>query len=111
MTIGLKFAIVRTVAVTGLIVLGLLVAAVPVPVPVTAQSPSGSGNDPVSFLESAKMHSINAIKDLKLGNSQTALSEMNMTHQGIISAERQLNASVICNNVNNEGYCGYLPSP
>jgi hypothetical protein len=115
MTIGLKFAIVVTVTVTALIVLGMLVDAVPVPVPVpvpvTAQSPSGSGNDPISFLESAKMHLITAMKDLKMGNSQAAWTEINMTHQGIISAERQLNASVICNNVNNEGYCGYLSSP
>jgi hypothetical protein len=103
MAIGLKFAIVVTIAVTALIVLGMLVASVPVPV--TAQSPSGSGNNPISFLESAKMHSITAMKDLKMGNSQAALTEINMTHQDIISAERQLNASVICNNVNNEGYC------
>ncbi|MFZ0892864.1 MAG: hypothetical protein WAZ77_00020, partial [Candidatus Nitrosopolaris sp.] len=56
-------------------------------------------------LESAKMHLIEATKDLKMGNSQAALVQINMTHQDIISAERQLNSSVICNNVNNEGYC------
>ena len=103
MTIGVKFAIVVTGVTTALLILSMSVAAVPVPV--TAQGSSGSGGDPISFLESAKMHLIEATKDLKMGNSQAALVQINMTHQGIISAERQLNASVICNNVNNEGYC------
>jgi len=106
MTIELKFAIVVTGAMTVLLILGLSVAAVPVPVPVTAQSSSSSGGDPISFLESAKMHLRQATKDLKMGNSQAALTQINMTHQGIISAERQLNASgYTCNNLNNEGYC------
>lgn len=108
MTIGLKFGIVVAVAMTALIVLGILVAVV---VPVTAQSPSGNGKETIYFLESAKMHSITALKDLKMGNPQAASTEVNMTHQGIISAERELNASVICDNLNNEGYCGYSPSP
>ena len=104
MTIELKFAIVVTGAMTALQILGMSVVAVPVPV--TAQGSSGSGGDPTSFLESAKMHLIEATKDLKMGNSQAALTQINMTHQGIISAERQLNASgYTCNNVNNEGYC------
>jgi hypothetical protein len=101
MTIELKFAIVVTGAMTALLILTMSIAAVPV----TAQGSSGTGGDPTSFLESAKMHLIEATKDLKMGNSQAALTQLNMTHQGIISAERQLNASVICNNVNNEGYC------
>jgi hypothetical protein len=103
MTIELKFAIVVTGAMTALQILGMSVVAVPVPVP--AQSSSGSGGDPISFLESAKMHLIESTKDLKMGNSQAALKQINMTHQGIISAERQLNASdYTCNNVHNEGY-------
>jgi hypothetical protein len=104
MTIELKFAIIVTGAMTALLILGMSVAAVPVPV--TAQGSSGSGGDPIYFLESAKMHLIEATKNLKMGNSQAALTQINLTHQGIISAERQLNASgFTCNNVNNEGYC------
>jgi len=104
MTIELKFAIVVTGAMTSFQILGMSVVAVPVPV--TAQASLGSGGDPTSFLESAKMHLIEATKDLKMGNSQAALAQLNMTHQGIISAERQLNASgFTCNNVSNEGYC------
>jgi chemotaxis response regulator CheB len=103
MTIELNFTIVVTGAMTALLVLGMSIAALPVPV--IAQSSLGNGGDPTSFLESAKMHLIEATNDLKMGNSQAALTQLNMTHQGIISAERQLNASVICNNVNNEGYC------
>ena len=104
MTIELKFAIVVTGAMTALQILGMSVVAVPAPV--TAQASLGSGGDPISFLESAKMHLIKATKDLKMGNSQAALTQINMTHQSIISAERQLNASgFTCNNLNNEGYC------
>jgi hypothetical protein len=104
MTIELKFAIVVTAAMTALLILGMSVAAVPVPV--TAQASLGNGGDPISFLESAKMHLRQATKDLKMGNSQAALTQINMTHQSIFSAERQLNASgYTCNNLNNEGYC------
>jgi len=103
MTIESNFTIVVTGAMTALLVSGMSVAALPVPV--IAQGSLGNGGDPTSFLESAKMHLMEATKDLKMGNSQAALTQINMTHQGIISAERQLNASVICNNVNNEGYC------
>jgi hypothetical protein len=104
MTIELKFAIVVTAALTVLPILGLSVAAIPVPV--TAQTSLGNGGDPISFLESAKMHLSQATKDLKMGNSQAALTQINMTHQSIFSAERQLNASgYTCNNLNNEGYC------
>jgi len=76
-----------------------------VPVPVTAQGSSGSGGDPASFLESAKTHLLAATKDLKMGNSQAALTQINMTHQAITSAERQVNSSIICDNINNEGFC------
>jgi hypothetical protein len=84
---------------SGLLVLSMSVAAFPVPVTAQVAVTGGAG------LESAKMHLIEATKDLKMGNSQAALVQINMTHQDIISAERQLNSSVICNNVNNEGYC------
>ncbi|HET7147018.1 MAG TPA: hypothetical protein VFI73_00835 [Candidatus Nitrosopolaris sp.] len=99
----MKFATVVPVAMTALLMLTM--SATAVPVPVTAQSSSSASGDPTSFLESAKMHLSEATKDLKMGNWQTALAQMNMTRQSIISAEQLVNASVICNNVNNEGYC------
>ncbi len=43
-----------------------------------------------------------ATKDTKMGNSQAALTQLNMTRQGLTSAERTL---VLCNNINNVGYC------
>jgi hypothetical protein len=109
MTIGLKFACVVT-AVTALVISGMLTAQATVPV--TAQSSSsssGGGGDPTSFLESAKMHLSEAMKDIKMGNSQAALTQINMTHQGITSAELKLNSSIICNNINNEGFCEAPP--
>ncbi|HXX96526.1 MAG TPA: hypothetical protein VEL11_05340 [Candidatus Bathyarchaeia archaeon] len=105
MTIRLNFACVVT-AFTALVISGILTAQSTVPV--TAQGSSsnpGSGSDPTSLLQSAKMHLIQALKAIKTGNSQSALTEINMTNQGINSAEARLNASVICNNVNNEGFC------
>ena len=106
MTIGLKFACVVT-AVTALVISGMLTAQATVPV--TAQSSSSGGGDPTSFLESAKMHLSEAMKDIKMGNSQAALTQINMTHQGITSAELKLNSSIICNNINNEGFCEAPP--
>jgi hypothetical protein len=87
MTMESKSAIVVTGIMTALLILSMSVATVPVPV--ASQGPSASGGDPTSFLESAKMHLIEATKDLKMGNSQAALEQLNMTHQGIISAERR----------------------
>ena len=110
MTIGLNFACIVT-AFTALVISGILTAQSTVPV--TAQGSSsnpGSGSDPASLLQSAKMHLIQALKAIKTGNSQAALTEINMTNQGINSAEARLNASVICNNVNNEGFCEEPPS-
>jgi ABC-type transport system involved in multi-copper enzyme maturation permease subunit len=104
MTISLRYAIAVTVALTLLLVFGMSLAAFPVSV--RGQGSSSSG-DATSFLESAKLHLLEATKDLKMGNSQAALTQINMTHQAITSAERQVNSSVICNNVNNEGYCVY----
>ena len=102
MTIDLKFAIVVTVALTALLVFGISVAAVPVSV---AGQGSSSSSDATTFLESAKLHLMQATKDLKMGNSQAALPQINMTHEAITSAERQVNSSIICNNINNEGFC------
>jgi hypothetical protein len=78
-------------------------------VPVAAQGSSSSGN-PTSSLESAKTHLIEAMKDIKTGNSQAALTQINMTDQGIILAQAKLNASEICDNVRNEGFCAAPPS-
>ena len=91
-----------TVALTSLLVFGMSVAAFPVSV--SGQGSSSSG-DATSFLESAKLHLMQATKDLKMGNPQAALTQINMTHQAITSAERQVNSSIICNNINNEGFC------
>lgn len=101
MTIGLKIATVVT-ALTTLIVSGILVDAAAIPV--TAQA-SSSGFDPTPFLQSAKMHLIEATKDIKMDNSQAALTQINMTRQALASAEVRLNVSIICNNINNVGYC------
>ena len=79
MTVGLKFAIVVT-AVTTLIVSGILVAAATIPA--TAQgSSSSSGSDATSLLKSAKTYLIEATKNIKLGDSQAALMQTNMTRQ------------------------------
>ena len=102
MTIGLKIATVVT-ALTTLIVSGLVDAAT---IPVTAEGPSSSsGFDPTPFLQSAKMHLIEAAKDIKVDNSQAALTQINMTRQALASAEVRLNVSITCNNINNVGYC------
>lgn len=103
MTIVLKFAIVVT-AVTALIVSSILVAATNIPGSAQGSS-SRSGGDPTSFLQSAKMHLIEATKDIKMGNLQAALTQINMTRQAITLAGLKLNATLICNNIRNEGYC------
>ncbi|HYA85334.1 MAG TPA: hypothetical protein VEH06_18090 [Candidatus Bathyarchaeia archaeon] len=99
----MKIATVVT-AMTTLIISGILVDASTIPV--TAQGPSSSsGFDPTPFLQSAKMHLIEAMKDIKMDNSQAALTQINMTGQALASAGVRLNVSIICNNINNVGYC------
>ena len=67
---------------TNLIVSGILVGATTIPV--TAQGASSStGYDPTPFLQSAKMHLMEATKDIKMNNSQAALTQINIT--GILS--------------------------
>src|SRR5215831_1744716 len=105
MTIGLNFTCVVT-AFTALVISGILTAQSTVPV--TAQGSSsnpGSSPDATSHFQSAKMHLIQAFKAIKTGNSQAALNELNMTYQGINSAQAIYNASIICDNINNEGFC------
>jgi hypothetical protein len=71
----------------------LMVSAI-LAVPVIAQGTSSTGN-PTSSLESAKTHLIEAKKDIKTGNSQAALTQFNMTVQGIILAQAKVNATEI----------------
>jgi len=68
MTIGLKIAPAVVTALTTLIVSGILVDAATIPL--TAQGLSSStGFDPTPFLQSAKMHLMEATKDIKMDNS------------------------------------------
>ncbi|MGC2573830.1 MAG: hypothetical protein WA364_20130, partial [Candidatus Nitrosopolaris sp.] len=67
MTIGLKFAT-PVMAVTSLIV--LVAAAVSIPVPAQKSSDSLIGDDVISSLQSAKMHLTEAMKNIKMDNSQ-----------------------------------------
>jgi hypothetical protein len=73
---------------------------------VTARGLSSNtgGGDATSFLQSAKTHWIEAMKEINI-DSQAALTEINITHKRAISAGLRLNASVICDKVNNEGFC------
>jgi hypothetical protein len=109
MTIGSKFATL-VVAVTSLIVSGILVAAVSIPT--TAQKSSGSlsDGDITSSLQSAKMHSLGmhlteAMKNIKMDNSKAALMQINMTRQAITLAGLKSNATIMCKNIRNEAYC------
>ena len=81
MAIASRIATVVT-ALTTLIVSGILVDATAIPV--TAQDLSSStGFDPTPFLQLAKMHLMEATKDIKMNNSQAALTQINIT--GILS--------------------------
>lgn len=102
MMIDLKFTIAVTIVLTALLVFSISLDTVLVSV---AGQGSSTNSDATSFLESAKLHLTEAMKDLKMGNSQAALTQINMTHEAITSAERQVNSSIICDNINNEGFC------
>jgi len=104
MTIGSKFATL-VMAVTCLIVSGVLVAAVSIPITAQKSSDSLIGGDITSSLQSAKMHLREATKNIKTGNSQAALMEINMTRQAMTLAGLKLNATVMCSNIRNEAYC------
>lgn len=104
MTIGLKFATL-VIAVTLLIVSGILVAAASIPATAQGSSSNPGGGDVTSFLQSANMHLTEATKNIKMGNSQEALMQINMTRQAITLAGLKLNATIICDNIRNEGYC------
>jgi hypothetical protein len=100
MTVGSKFATL-VMAVTSLIVSGILAAADGIPTTAQGSSSSLSGGDATSSLQSAKMHLTEATKNIKMGNSQAALMQINMTRQ----AGLKFNATILCNNMRNEGYC------
>ena len=100
MTIGSKFATL-VMAVTCLIVSGVLVAAVSIPITAQKSSDSLIGGDITSSLQSAKMHLREATKNIKTGNSQAALMEINMTRQAMTLAGLKLNAAIM----RNEAYC------
>jgi hypothetical protein len=103
MTIELKIATV-VATLTTLIASGILANAHTIPV--TGQGSSTStGFDPTPFLQSAKMHLMEATKDIKMDNSPAALTQINMTRQALASAEVRLNVTIVCNNINNVGYC------
>jgi hypothetical protein len=66
-------------AVTSLIVSGILVASVSTHT--TAQGPSSNFRDDItSSLQSAKMHLTEAMKNIKMDNSQAAFMQLNMSH-------------------------------
>ena len=93
-------------AVTSLIVSGILVAA-SVSIPVTAQKLFDSliGDDVTSSLQSAKMHLTEATKNKKMDKSQATLMQINMTRQAVTLAGLKLNTTIICNNIRNKAYC------
>lgn len=91
-------------ALTTLIVSGILVNAATIPVAAQDLS-SSTGFDPTPFLQSAKMHLMEATKDIKMNNSPAALAQINMTRQALALADARLNVSIICSNINNVGYC------
>jgi Tfp pilus assembly protein PilX len=101
MSLGFKSSIV----VPGL-VLALLGLGVPALTLTTyAQGSPGSADDISLALEKAKLHLTEALKDMKMGNSQEASMQINMTREGIIAAEQIANATMICANTENQGYC------
>ena len=100
----MKSAIVVT-AVTTLIISGILVSAANIPCTALGSSSSSIAGDPTSSLQSAKMHLIEATKDINMTNLQAALKQINMANQAITLAGLKLNATIICNNMRNEGYC------
>jgi predicted PurR-regulated permease PerM len=87
-----------TLTITALLVSGICVSAA------LSVSPPGSSSID-DFLETTKLHLNEVNKDLKIGNSQEAMAQINMTLQAIISAEWQVNSSIVCNNIVNEGFC------
>ena len=76
-----------------------------------AQGSPGTDSDITLALEKAKLHLTQALKDVQMGNSQAATMQINMTRQAIIAAEQISNSTMICTNVNNQGFCATSPIP
>ena len=104
---GVKFAIVFPWLVLTLLVFGLAVSAHTQTA--YAQGSPGTDSDISLALEKAKLHLTEALKDMRMGNSQAASTQINMTKQGIIAAEQIANSSMICTNTDNQGFCATSP--
>ena len=107
MTLVLKFAF--TASTVALIASVTLVASIPV----NAQAPSNyykNYYNPTSILGSVKTHLIKAMKNMKSGNLSDATTQINIATQGVNLAQGKINASEICNNISNEGFCAEPPS-
>ncbi|SRR5437016_11179309 len=104
---GVKFAIVFPWLVLTLLVFGLAVSAHTQTA--YAQGSPGTESDITLALEKAKLHLIQALKDMQMSNSQAATMQINMTRQAIIAAELIANSTMICTNVKNQGFCATSP--
>ena len=47
---------------------------------------------------------------MKSGNLPDAMTQINIATQGVNLAQGKINASEICNNISNEGFCVEPPS-
>jgi hypothetical protein len=108
MSIRFKSATVVPGLVSALLIFGLGVPALTQII--YAQGTPGSADDISSALEKAKLHLTEALKDMQMGNSQAATMQINMTRQAILAAEQISNATMICANVDNQGFCATRPS-
>lgn len=107
MSVGFKSAIVVPGLVSVLLIFGLGVPALTQTI--YAQGAPGSADDISSALEKAKLHLSEALKDMQMGNSQAATNQINMTRQAILAAEQISNSTMICTNVDNQGFCATSP--
>jgi hypothetical protein len=71
----------------------------------------GTGPDMSATLGDAKAHLDQAINDSKTGNSQGVVNELNMTRHDLVAAGQIWNSSMVCNNIDNQGFCAQEPQP
>src|SRR5947199_9299847 len=102
-----KFSIVFPLLVLALLVFGVGLSALTQTT--YAQGSPGTDSDITLALEKAKLHLTEALKDMQMGNSQAASTQINMTRQGIIAAEQIANSTMICTNTDNQGFCATSP--
>jgi hypothetical protein len=107
MSVGFKSAILVPGLFPALLVFSLGVPALTQSI--YAQGIPGSADDISSALEKAKLHLTEALKDMQMGNSQAATTQINMTRQAIFAAEQISNATMVCTNVDNQGFCATSP--